>query len=417
MNFISIFFILLLLVCITAALIGMVLFALMQKGQNGYKFGGFLAILGGIGSIASVFLLIAISAMPNFTFPDFSDISHSIGTNSTTATEPVNGWYEEGTYKVGHDIPAGEYYVKTDSSYGGTITCKDKRSGNHHDKFCSFRNFRFVTVKDGEYLEIQDASFTDAKNAPVLKADETGRYIPGEYRCGIDIPAGLYYVETESDYADVDVYTKSSLSYEDAVTNRSIHNFRYVEIKEGEYLVLENCNALPAEQHTPPTPDDTGSYSAGMYLVGTDIPAGIYFIQANRHDNNSYYEVCPKAVGPSNFNDFFHTFTYVTLKDGDFFNLERGTFLPAEQAPVPKPQDGVYDEGCYLIGRDIPAGEYTVSHKKSDSSSLSASVYMTEKPCGSSSFQIDYCYFKKKHIFAGEDGLYFVVKDATFTID
>lgn len=53
--------------------------------------------------------------------------------------------------------------------------------------------------------------------------------------------------------------------------------------------------------------------------------------------------------------------SYVTLKDGEYFKFQDGEMYPVEQAPSIIPENGVYADGMYKIGKDIPAGEYKIT--------------------------------------------------------
>lgn len=66
----------------------------------------------------------------------------------------------EGMFKVGKDIPAGTYnvVVNPEKEYGYYAICND--SYNRWDSIESndyFKGNRFVTVKDGQYLQIKDS--------------------------------------------------------------------------------------------------------------------------------------------------------------------------------------------------------------------------------------------------------------------
>ncbi len=105
-------------------------------------------------------------------------------------------------------------------------------------------------------------------------------------------------------------------------------------------------------------------HKAGMYEVGKDIPAGTYYIVATGNIS-AYFRVDKDTYGKLSSivaNDNFSTFTYISVSKGQYLTVERGQFTLAEDAPLPKPIDGVYGEGMYLVGRDIPAGKYLLTN-------------------------------------------------------
>lgn len=63
----------------------------------------------------------------------------------------------------------------------------------------------------------------------------------------------------------------------------------------------------------------------GMYIVGKDIPAGLYKL-VTIHDDTAYWERDKDALGNFNSiiaNDNFENTTYVEVKDGEYFYLSQ----------------------------------------------------------------------------------------------
>lgn len=103
-------------------------------------------------------------------------------------------------------------------------------------------------------------------------------------------------------------------------------------------------------------------YSDGMYKVGKDIPAGEYWLMAYEDDYSGYYCVSSDSSGDSIIdNDSFDTWTYVTVKDGEYLELARANACLVEDAPDPVFKSELVVEGTYKIGRDLPAGEYKLT--------------------------------------------------------
>lgn len=102
----------------------------------------------------------------------------------------------------------------------------------------------------------------------------------------------------------------------------------------------------------------------GMYKVGTEIPAGEYLVIVN--SLMGYIEGAKDSTGSLDsiiFNDnlFSDSHSYVTLQDGEFFKLQGAEMYPLAEAPSIVPEDGVYRNGMYRVGEDLPAGEYKVT--------------------------------------------------------
>ena len=113
-------------------------------------------------------------------------------------------------------------------------------------------------------------------------------------------------------------------------------------------------NEAPAEEEPQYT-----QYEAGMYKVGTDIPAGTYLITGDM----GYVEVASDSSGQLESiiaNDNYVNRTYLSVADGQYFKFD-GVAIPEAEAPAYTSENGAYPEGKYLVGKDIPAGEYKIS--------------------------------------------------------
>ena len=85
--------------------------------------------------------------------------------NSDTSNDSANKVYHEGTYKVGSDLPAGEYKFTQTNSVGGYV----ERSSDSSMEISSIISNEattekgatvYVTVQNGEYLKIQGGELT-----------------------------------------------------------------------------------------------------------------------------------------------------------------------------------------------------------------------------------------------------------------
>ena len=82
--------------------------------------------------------------------------------NENTNNENTNGTkvYPDGTYKVGSDLPTGEYKFTQTSSYGGYIerasdSSMELNSIISNDVTTKEGETKYVTVSNGEYLKIE----------------------------------------------------------------------------------------------------------------------------------------------------------------------------------------------------------------------------------------------------------------------
>lgn len=101
----------------------------------------------------------------------------------------------------------------------------------------------------------------------------------------------------------------------------------------------------------------------GTYKVGEDMAPGEYLIIP--HSGMAYIESAKDSTGKIEsiiFNDNLinGANSYVTLNEGEYFKIEGADAYSMEVAPKLNPVDGIYRDGMYKVGQDIPAGEYKV---------------------------------------------------------
>ena len=101
---------------------------------------------------------------------------------------------------------------------------------------------------------------------------------------------------------------------------------------------------------------------AGTYKVGTEIAAGEYLVIAK---SMGYIESSSDSSGQLSsiiFNDNLMDggHTYITLNAGEYFKMKGAVMYPVTDAPSVIPADGLYKNGTFKVGKDIPAGEYKV---------------------------------------------------------
>lgn len=109
-----------------------------------------------------------------------------------------------------------------------------------------------------------------------------------------------------------------------------------------------------------PISDDTAKYTEGQHKVGTDIPAGQYML-IQTGSSSAYYSITSDANGNDIINnDNFKNHSIVEVMDGEYISLSRCYAVPLADAPVVSSSDGYLGDGCYIVGRDIAAGEYKI---------------------------------------------------------
>lgn len=99
--------------------------------------------------------------------------------------------------------------------------------------------------------------------------------------------------------------------------------------------------SAPSEQKQEPAADDK-FIKAGMYKVGTDLPAGEYLLYP---EGAGYFQVTKDSTG--NFdsiitNDNFSGTRYLTVSNGQYLDFRNAKMIPVSKAEVQKPQNNVY---------------------------------------------------------------------------
>ena len=106
--------------------------------------------------------------------------------------------------------------------------------------------------------------------------------------------------------------------------------------------------------------EESKAIKSGTYKVGTDLAAGEYLFIAK---NNGYVECTSDSTGMLEgivFNENVIGNTYLTVNDGEYLKIQGGEMYSVADAPSIVPADGLYKDGMYKVGEDIPAGEYKV---------------------------------------------------------
>lgn len=149
----------------------------------------------------------------------------------------VQSW-GEGMYKVGTDIPAGEYRLI--ASFSGYFQIASDSTGSL-DSIIANDNFdtsSIITVSDGQYLTLSrcDAyTFGQGPSADITKE--------GMFKVGYDLPAGEYKIHSDSD-GYVEVSSDSTHNLYSIVSNNNFSGDSYITVSDGQYLKLARANIV-----------------------------------------------------------------------------------------------------------------------------------------------------------------------------
>ncbi len=189
-------------------------------------------------------VLLAVIVLATFAFFAVGSSDDTPNTNDKPAenkTENVEDdiWTKAGTYKVGADIPAGEYIVVANGYCYIEVT---KDSTGSFDSIVSNDNIStrtYITLYDGQYFKVSDGKF--APEADIAPYEATnGKYVQGTYKVGKDIPAGEYKIVANDSYCYIEVCKNSNNTFDSIVTNENIElgESTYVTVANGQYLTF-----------------------------------------------------------------------------------------------------------------------------------------------------------------------------------
>lgn len=145
----------------------------------------------------------------NYTFLNKGDVvkindqTEIISGDSTVFKQVVRGdFYGEGAYKLGEDIPKGEYFILSmDINTGGAGIYDDQ-----DNLLVSVSRFGYITLENQRAINLDDCILISLNKKPDIypvQYDGNGKrgrklvYPPGMYKIGVDIPAGKYQLKNE----------------------------------------------------------------------------------------------------------------------------------------------------------------------------------------------------------------------------
>lgn len=186
------------------------------------------------------------------------------------------------------------------------------------------RNMATVSEPGSTVYDNYYTPSTPVQQEPVFDT-YTEKYTAGQYKVGVDMPAGKYIVFA-TDYSGYFMASPDP-NGDDIIFNDNFDTHSIIQVKEGEYLKLDDCYAIPYSDDYP-LPLPSKDYDSGVYIVGIHIPAGEYKISAIRTDRKGYYCTYNNLHRDDLIaNDYFDGTRYVSLNEGDCLVMERCEIL------------------------------------------------------------------------------------------
>lgn len=168
--------------------------------------------------------------------------------------------------------------------------------------------------------------------------NNSGIYKSGFYEVGKDIPEGIYIIVADGSNPEnlgiAEISSSSDENDEDAVLNNTwFHGNIYLELEKGQFLHVSWATIYDAEK----VDVKLNPYSKdGMYLVGKDIPAGIYELELDSgeyiYDYSAKYVIYSEMDSPMPIQ-----FSNGNFKDNKSIRLEEGQYVMFEDCHPVEP--------------------------------------------------------------------------------
>lgn len=134
---------------------------------------------------------------------NINDQTEIIPDNDSIFEQDVrNDFYGEGAYKLGEEIPKGEYFILSmDIQTGGAGVYDDQDK-----QLVGVSRFGYITLENERAVNLDDCILIALDKKPDInpiyyegKGKGEGKlvYPPGMYKIGVDIPAGKYQIKNE----------------------------------------------------------------------------------------------------------------------------------------------------------------------------------------------------------------------------
>lgn len=163
-------------------------------------------------------------------------------TTTEVTTEAVQERiYEASTYKIGSDMPAGEYILFSEAFTSGYFQISSNSSGDF-DSIIANDNFdtnSIVTLQDGQYFNMKRCYAVPIEDNPEVNIAGEGMF-----KVGLHIPAGEYKLTVSEDATGSGYLEVSSNSMHDLssiITNDNFEGSTYITVSDGQYLKLNRC--------------------------------------------------------------------------------------------------------------------------------------------------------------------------------
>ena len=152
--------------------------------------------------------------------------------------------WESGQYKIGSEIPKGEYVLISEEDTSGWVEITKDSSGDDDSSILCicFQNRLIITLDVGNYVEITDAVAYPIEYAP--KVAPRDNILPsGMYKVGVDLHAGEYKLKRDrnGDDGTIEIFSDSLHNDESSVIFEYFRGSKYITVKDDQYIRFEDA--------------------------------------------------------------------------------------------------------------------------------------------------------------------------------
>lgn len=200
-------------------------------------------------AIIGIFILVGYLNSPVETSKPQKESDDIENLESTAESSEEEELISDGTYKIGTDIPAGEYRILQLSSDGGYLEVA-KDSKNVLDSIITNDNFhggRYLTLEEGQYFTLRNAFALaiedDGVNFQHIKPNEI---IDQQFLVGLDIEPGEYKIATDNGPGYIEVSANSKHQLDDILTNENLkeNSNTFITVEDGQYLTIKGAKII-----------------------------------------------------------------------------------------------------------------------------------------------------------------------------
>lgn len=163
-------------------------------------------------------------------------------TTTTTTAAPITK-YSAGMYKIGVDMPAGEYVAYCDGWSGYVAISSDSNQDNIIGNEIFYEQI-YIQVVEGQFLKLSDCYAIPKSMATAYKDAFNSELYGCTLEVGRDIPSGEYKIEAISGDGYWCIYNKPIGNGYDIISNDIISGSSYITVKNGQYLHVSDIKII-----------------------------------------------------------------------------------------------------------------------------------------------------------------------------